>query len=127
MSRTENDVALASDRLAGQLGWIVEKLEQRRASKIVRGIPDRRYHRRGQRIWVELKKPGGKLTADQHAWLLSELDAGAMATVIDDEAQLRHLFTLLSRRSSSLESAARDYCRELVRICWLRGPRWEAA
>jgi hypothetical protein len=127
MSRIEQDVALACDSLATQLGWAVDRLEQRRASKIVRGIPDRRYHRPGQRIWVELKAPGGKLTATQHAWLLSELDAGAMATVIDDEAQLQHLFTLLARRSSSLESSARDYCRELVRLCWLRGPRREAA
>jgi hypothetical protein len=126
VSVSEKAVGQQCDDLATRLGWTVDRLEQRRATTIVRGLPDRRYHRPGQRIWIELKKPGGRLTADQHAWLLSELDAGALATVIDDVHQLARLFHLLARRSSSLESAAREYCRDLVQLCWRRGPRREA-
>lgn len=127
MSATENNVAAACDALARDLRWNVDRIDQRRRTKIVEGIPDRRYHRPGQRVWVELKAPGGKLTQAQYDWLLSELDAGALAAAVDDVAQLQRLFTLLARRSSSMEAAARDYCRDLVRLCWLRGPRREAA
>ena len=47
----------------------------------------------------------------------------AQEAAVDDPAQLQRIFEMLARRSSSLEAAARDYCRDLVRLCWMRGPR----
>jgi hypothetical protein len=54
---------------------------------------------------------------------MSELDAGGMATCIEDVHQLARLFELLARRSSSLESEARRVCQQWVELCWQRGPR----
>jgi hypothetical protein len=122
---TESDVAAACDSRAIAAGWIVERYEQRRATMITEGLPDRRYvHRgRGLRVWVEVKRPGGKLTTAQHRWLLDELEAGALATAIDHPDQLTRLLQILARRSASLETAARDQCRAWVDVIWQRGPR----
>jgi hypothetical protein len=126
MTTTETAVAAQVDELAHAMGWDVERYEQRRATMIAEGLPDRRYvHRHKQaRVWVELKRPGGKLTHHQYAWLLAELNAGALATVIDDVQQWAHVARLLSRGGSSLmHAAAHDYCRQLVDLVWMRGPR----
>lgn len=120
---TEADVGAACDALAAACGWDVQRYEQRRATRITEGLPDRRLVRPGQRVWVELKAPGGKLTTAQHAWLLSELEAGALATVIESPDQLARLLALLARRSAPLEASARDLCRSWVDLCWRRGPR----
>jgi hypothetical protein len=123
----ENAVGALCDSLMTQLGWTVERYEQRRASRICEGLPDRRYvHRARQlRIWVELKAPGKKMTREQRAWLLSELDAGGLATVIDDVSQLQHLLGIFTGgRVGQHEQAAR-YCAELVHLCSLRGYRGE--
>jgi hypothetical protein len=122
---TESAVATQLDQLAAQLGWVVERYEQRRATMITEGLPDRRYvHRgRGLRVWVEVKRPGGKLTIAQHRWLLDELEAGALATVIEDVHQWAALLRLLQRGSSLLHGAALDLCRSWVDLCWQRGPR----
>jgi hypothetical protein len=119
----EDEVGHLCDELAESLGWTPERYEQRRATRIQEGLPDRRYVRAGQRVWVELKRPGGKLTVDQYRWLTSELAAGGLATVIEDAHQLARLFQLLARRSSSLESEARRVCEQWVELCWQRGPR----
>lgn len=121
----EADVERACDDLARQLGWAVENYSQRRASKVHEGIPDRRYvHRgRGLRVWVELKAPQGKLTTAQYEWLTVELEAGGLATVIHSASSLAHLFSMLARRSSIVESEARRVCREWVDLTWQRGPR----
>lgn len=129
---TESDVAAACDALAVACGWTVERYEQRRATKICEGLPDRRYvrflalrteTREAQRVWVELKRPGGKLTCEQHRWLESENAAGGMACVVDDVAQLADLFRTLARRSSVTDAEARRRCRELVSLTARRGWR----
>lgn len=122
---TETVVTAQLDELAHALGYTVERYEQRRATMITEGLPDRRYVHRGKqlRVWVEAKRPGGKLTHAQHAWLLAEIDAGALATVIDDVHQFFHLARLLSRGSSIMHAEALAYCRQLVDLCWQRGPR----
>lgn len=123
---TEADVAADCDTLAAALGWQVERYEQGRASRIKQGIPDRRYvHRRGLRVWVELKAPGGKMTADQHAWLKAELDAGGMAIAVDSVHVLRHLLTLLARDAG--RGAAWAYCCEVTALVAARGYRKQAA
>lgn len=122
---TETAVAAQVDALALALGWEVERYEQRRATMIAEGLPDRRYVHRGKqlRVWVELKRPGGKLTTGQYAWLSAELDAGALATVIEDVEQFAALCKILGRGATMMHSAAHDRCRAWVGLCWLRGPR----
>ena len=122
---TETVVAAQVDELAEAMGWEVQRYEQRRASMIHEGLPDRRYvHRaKGLRVWVELKRPGGKLTTAQHAWLTAELEAGALATVIEDVAQFAALAKTLGRGASTMHAAALDLCRGWVGLCWIRGPR----
>lgn len=122
---TETEVATACDALARALGWDVERLEQRRATRIHEGLPDRRYvqRARGHRVWVELKAPKGQLTRDQHRFLTAELATNAHATVIDDPEQLRRLLTLLARDMGRGE--ALRYCGELVDLTVKRGYRGE--
>ena len=64
----EADVGRQCDELADAIGWTVERYEQGRATHICEGLPDRRYvyRPRGLRVWVELKKPTGKLLSLIH-------------------------------------------------------------
>lgn len=120
---SEKDIGRLCDDAASACGWATEKYEQPRATLIQQGLPDRRYVRNGQRVWVELKRPGGKLTEGQYAWLKTELSAGGMATVIDHPEMLIKLLQMLGRRSSTLEAAARALCEEWVDLTWKRGAR----
>ena len=122
---TESVVAAQVDELATMLGWEVQRYEQRRATMIAEGLPDRRYvHRaKGLRVWVELKRPGGKLTTEQQRGLRDEREAGGRATVIEDVAQWAALCRTLGRGWSIMHSTAHDLCRSWVGLCWLRGPR----
>jgi hypothetical protein len=119
---TEADIAHDCDRLAAALGWRVERYEQRRATRIHEGLPDRRYVAgNGFRVWVELKRPGGKLTAAQHAWVLAELDAGGLAMAVDNVAQLRELYTRWGKLYG--RTAASDYARQVTDLVARRGYR----
>jgi hypothetical protein len=120
---TEAEVGVYCDDLATKLGWRVERYEQRRATHIQEGLPDRRYKRPGCRLWVELKKPGGQMTEDQYLWLATEVAAGGFATVIDDVLQLAPLLQGLAKQSSIQDQIVRLRCRELIEICHLRGFR----
>jgi hypothetical protein len=122
----EKEIGRQCDRVAETLGWTVEKYEQSRATRIQEGLPDRRYVKNGARVWVELKRPKGKLTHAQYRWLLSELDAGGMATTVDNPEQLMALFQLLGRNSAIVDAEARRRCREWVDMLWSRGPRDKA-
>ncbi len=122
---TEADVARECDALAIACGWRVERYEQRRASRITRGLPDRRYVKPGLVLWIELKAPKGKLTAEQHGWLLAELAAGGLATVVDGSEPFRRLLWLLGRSMAKPE--ATRFCRELIDLTVARGYRAEAA
>ncbi len=120
---TEADVAKQCDELAEVCGWTVERYEQRRASRICAGLPDRRYVHAARRfrVWVELKAPKGKLTRDQRIWLLSELDAGGVATVVDDVKQLAQIFARLTQ--PRVGNTTTQYCRDLVQLVAQRGYR----
>lgn len=123
---TEADIGRQCDAAAAQCGWRVESYEQPRATLIQAGLPDRRYVKAGARVWVELKRPGGKLTHAQRGWLLSELEAGGLATVVENPEQLLALLQLLARNSSLMASQARDLCRQWVDMVWQRGARDKA-
>lgn len=121
---TEEEVAKACDALALTMGWRVERYEQRRRSNITLGLPDRRYvGANGFRVWVELKRPGGKLTAEQHTWLTDEQQAGALALPVDDVAQLARVFQLW--RVLYGKTDALSYCREVTALVAQRGYRGE--
>lgn len=120
---TEAMVGAACDQLAATLGWAVDRYEQGRATRITEGLPDRRYWHlpRRCRVWVELKRPKGKLTEKQHQWLLSELEAGGLATVIEDVQQLSKLFSILSRPMGFND--AKSLCHDWLHLCAQRGWR----
>lgn len=126
---TENDVAKQCDDLAEAAGYHVERYEQRRASRITRGLPDRRYVHRTRllRIWVELKAPGAKLSEAQHRWLVDENHCDGLAVVIDDRSQLLKLFNALTGPRVGRIESARAYCLDLLRLAALRGWRAEKA
>lgn len=121
---TEDDVVAACDALAAGCRWEVCDYSDKRRVRTTPGLPDRRYVKPGRYVlWVEAKAPKGKLTAEQHAWLLAELDAGGLATCIDDAAQLLALFKTLGRGGSIAKSQAATTCRALVELCAARGFR----
>lgn len=124
---TEKDIAAACDGLAESLGWRVERYEQQRATRIAEGIPDRRYVHDGRRlrVWVELKKPGGKLTVAQYRWLLAEWHSGAHATACDTLGSLGAILSLLGRDAGRGEALRK--CREFIDLVALRGFRDEPA
>jgi hypothetical protein len=122
---TEKDVAAACDAFAELLGWRVERYEQQRATRIAEGLPDRRYVHDGRRlrVWVELKRPGGKLTAAQYRWLLTEWHAGAHATACDTLDSFRAILSLLGRDAGRGEALRK--CREFIDLAAARGFRAE--
>lgn len=79
LTLNERDVARACDSLIEQLGGQIVRLEQRRASHIALGLPDRRYRYRGVAFWFELKAENGRLMWDQYQFLRAEYDCGSVA------------------------------------------------
>lgn len=122
---TEDDVTAECDQLARAAGWRVESYVDKRRVRTHPGLPDRRYVKPGKRLWVELKAPKGKLTAEQHGWLLAELAAGGFATVVDGSEPFRRILGLLARDGGRAE--AMRVCEELVQLTAMRGYRAEAA
>ena len=72
--------AARCDELAELLGYTVVRLEQRRASKIHIGTPDRRYQGERGCFFFELKHGSDRLSREQHAFLRRELEGGSLAT-----------------------------------------------
>lgn len=121
---TESVVAKRCDHLAEQMGWVVERYEQTRQTRIKEGLPDRRYVKKGvSAVWIELKKPKGKMTEDQYHWLLDELSGGGLATVIDDHETLVSILREAGNPSSIVRSVLRDRCKALIELCAKRGWR----
>lgn len=123
---TEDDVGKLCDDFAIKTGWTVQRLEQRRASRIAEGLPDRRYVIKGlARVWVELKAPNGRLTQDQYQFICDELATGGLAVCIDDVQVFAKLMQDARRGSSSINSALRDRMKELTDLVALRGFRYK--
>lgn len=118
---TEKAVAGLCDDFARQAGWTVERYEQTRATRITEGLPDRRYHRGAFRVWVEVKRPGGKLTPAQYGWLHSEIEAGALALVVDDVAVLAAVHATWGKLYGHADALA--YCRQVLDLVKARGWR----
>lgn len=119
---TENAVASLVDGLALAMGWTVERYEQRRRTNVCEGLPDRRYvGPNGLRVWVELKRPGGKLTQAQYRWLDAELRAGGFALPVDDPEVLKAFVTRWRKVFGARDAA--DYCRQVLELTARRGFR----
>ena len=107
-----------------RMGWHVERYEQSRATRIAEGLPDRRYVIPGrQRVWVELKRPGGKLTFAQHQWLATELEAGGIAGAVDNLEVLARLLRDAASLNSIAVAEAKRYAREVLGLMVQRGYR----
>lgn len=119
--RTETDVERACDALALVMGFEVIRLSQVRASRVHYGLPDRYYRhaKRGIRLWFELKAPGGKLTAEQLAFLTAEHAANGLACCGTDD-DLRAVLVLCARVP---HFAVHRRCGEIVRVWASRGLR----
>ena len=120
---TEEEVAAECDDCAVRQSWVIERYEQRRATKIAKGLPDRRYHHlpSGFRVWAEIKRPGGQLTEEQHTWILAELAAGGLALPVEDVSILRALHTKWKALYGQADALA--YCREVTALTAKRGYR----
>lgn len=117
-------------RIAGKEHIV--NLSQTRASMITVGVPDRRYRVYGVGLWWETKPEDGKLTAEQHAFLLSELRHGALGgvgTLEDLQRMLVPLQALHSARDSHTRADAiahaAMHCLTLVGQWAARGYRRE--
>ena len=83
---TEREVQLAVVAALGSMGWETTIFSVNKKSHTqLRGIPDlytcHAVHR--QQIWIECKKPGGKLRPAQERWLARTQASGALCLVID--------------------------------------------
>lgn len=109
--------AAVCDQLAKTLGYKVIRLEQRRASKIHIGTPDRRFI--GKRaVFFEYKFGRDRLSAEQYTFLKAELDAGALASC-GGLGELRDLFAAISRS----DAAARNCCLQQIERMAAKGMR----
>jgi hypothetical protein len=80
---TEAVVARQCDELVAKLGGDIVRLEQRRASHVHLGLPDRRYRlaiNGRHALWYELKSPKGQLSRAQYAFLTAERQCGVLAS-----------------------------------------------
>lgn len=66
-AKLEAEHMAEGDKLMRALGFDVVRLEQRRASKVQAGLPDRKYYhrRRGLTLWWEGKAEWGRQRPDQ--------------------------------------------------------------
>lgn len=76
----EKQEAAWADRAAEMMGFVVKRLEQRRASKIALGLPDRLYLHPVRRVavWAELKSETGKPSPKQRAFHELLRDSGQL-------------------------------------------------
>jgi hypothetical protein len=80
----EKRVQAAVKRNLKTLGFHVSDLSQPRASMQTPGLPDLfAMHARYGAVWIEVKAPGGKLSANQRAWHELAAQAGVRAAVVD--------------------------------------------
>lgn len=118
----EADIEKACDRLAESYGYRVIRFSQRRASRISAGVPDRRYQGARGALWFEVKMDDGKLTNEQHTFLVAELKAGSLATC----GGVRELGAVLSALVTAPRSAL-SLCEGQVALWAKKGYRREAA
>jgi hypothetical protein len=82
----EDEVGHAFDLACEASGWHVTRTSQKRRSRVTPGMPDRFVAHPVHRLyaWVELKAPGGRLSAAQTEWIAAVRSAGCPVLVVDD-------------------------------------------
>lgn len=125
--RSEDAEGALCDSLIGQITGAsgVVQLSQRRESQLTLGLPDRRYRVHGFAFFWELKADDGQLTASQHAFLLDELQHGALAGcgTLEDLAIIVELLKRARAGERSLAPAVA--CAHLIARWAERGYRRE--
>lgn len=121
-ARLEADLYEAIVRLCRLAGCDVTRLSQARASRQTPGVPDLyvRHVGVGVRLWIEVKRPGGRLSPAQQAWLDTERRAGGDWAVVDS---LDAAAAALAARGIPLEADGRGGWRLQCRVDMSRGIR----
>ncbi len=118
---TEKQVAAQVDAFAHALGYKIIRMEQRRASKIHLGTPDRRYQGPRACFFFEIKRPSGRLTREQSQFLQDELEGGALASC----GGLKEFRELTADLMAPTQVGARNACLAHLRAWRDRGYRGE--
>ena len=86
--QVQHQIKLAAEAL----GFEVQDMSQPRASMMPRGLPDLYLRHRAKqfRAFVEIKRPGGKVSSAQAAWIMWERDCGGIAFVADSVERFIH-------------------------------------
>lgn len=84
---SEKQVQTGVKRALRMLGWSVYDFSQPRAAMQTPGIPDLWIVKGNRAAWVEVKRPGGKLSAAQKAFRAECLRAGVEHHVWDSAAE----------------------------------------
>jgi hypothetical protein len=107
------------------MGWIVQRQEQRRASRIVEGLPDRAFVHRAKRLVLDIEYKGSerssKLSDAQYVWLRDRLESGRLATCIDHPDAFQRLLNAL--RGPYAHTDGLRICRELLDVVAAKGRR----
>lgn len=92
---TEKQVQQQVKRLLHHLGFIVSDLSQPRASMQTAGLPDLYcQHRRLKAcFWVEVKRPGGKVSDNQQAWHENEHESGGTVYVVHSASEMADILS----------------------------------
>lgn len=120
----ERHHAERGDRLVKQLGGFVASTEQRRASKVALGLPDRVVWVLGWQLWWECKRTidPAPTTPHQRAWFLRSWEHRAPAVVGDEVALQAVLESCLPLCSQGRWREAQQLAEGLC-SAWLVVPR----
>jgi hypothetical protein len=83
------------------IGFDISSTQQSRASRVTVGIPDlyATHAAWGLRLWIECKRPGGRVSKAQQAWHDAERAAGGIVLVATSAADaLRQVERLRAER-----------------------------
>jgi hypothetical protein len=83
----EKDIEAKACQAAKNLGWLVYKF----ASPARRSVPDRMFIKRGRVVFIEFKRPGGKLTRGQEREGDRIRQAGLPVYVCDSAASAQQI------------------------------------
>lgn len=121
--RSEDDEEQLCDIYVGTIAGpeAVVRLSQRRASHVHLGLPDRRYRIFGLSFFFEVKAADGKMSVDQHRFLLAELSSGALACV----GTLETLQSLLQHVRPLMDDPAMQH-HVARQFCVMEVGRWAA-
>jgi hypothetical protein len=86
---TESDIENLTIAWATGQGWLCPKLQWVNQT----GWPDRAFLKNGKVIFIEFKKPGGRISKKQHHWIGRIRDQGVPAIVCDSVIEAQAFLT----------------------------------